>query len=112
MRDIKGYEGRYAVTADGLVWSYLAQKFLKGYVNSKGYLRVRLSSKEGTEQVFVHRLVAEAYHPIPVTNPDGTKLLGRPVVNHIDGNRQNNSAENLEWCDQSYNMSYAYWVGK
>ena len=49
MKDIEGFEGRYAITDDGQVWSYLSNQFLKlheqGYNNS--YYTVGLYSKEG-----------------------------------------------------------------
>lgn len=32
-------------------------------------------------------------------------------VNHIDGNKENNSVENLEWCDQTENMQHSYDIG-
>ena len=46
MRDIKGYEGLYAITSCGKVWSYRSKKFLKPYDNGFGYLYVNLN-KDG-----------------------------------------------------------------
>ena len=45
MRDIKGYEGIYAITSCGKVWSYRSNKFLKPRVMGGGYLGVMLSYK-------------------------------------------------------------------
>ena len=42
MKDIKGYEGLYAVTEDGQIWSYRSKKFLKPNKNTSGYLYVIL----------------------------------------------------------------------
>ena len=53
-----------------------------------GYLRVHLPVQIGRKDFYIHRLVAESF----CIQPDGCN-----VVNHIDNNNQNNSAENLEW---------------
>ena len=65
----------------------------------KGYLRVTLyqGSRNIKKQLFVHRLVAEAF----IANPDCL-----PCVNHKDENRENNRLENLEWCTHEYNSNY------
>ena len=46
MKDIKGYEGLYAVTSCGKVWSYRSNKFLKTEITTNGYLRVALVKKQ------------------------------------------------------------------
>lgn len=91
MRDIKGFEGRYAVTSCGRIWSYRSKRFLKPGKDKDGYLFVMLGKGNPRK---VHRLVAEAYIP----NPDNLK-----EVNHIDKNRQNNCLQNLEWCNRRQN---------
>lgn len=96
MKDIKDYEGLYAITEDGRVWSYRSKKFLKPSVAS-GYLQVNLYNNGKRTFYRIHRLVALAYLP----NPDNL-----PEVNHRDENKQNNAVSNLEWCDHSYNINY------
>ena len=68
---------------------------LKPKRQRNGYLKVRIGSKE----MRVHRLVALAFIPNPMNKPD---------VNHIDGNKENNRVENLEWVTKSENMKHAY----
>lgn len=98
MKDIPGFEGRYAITSCGKVWSHLREKFLNLREDKYGYLRVGLY-KDGKQQTFlVHRLVALTYIPNP-------KNL--PLTNHKDENKKNNSVNNLEWCDQWYNLTYS-----
>lgn len=97
MKDIKGYEGLYAITDQGEVWSYFMKAFRKLTTCTHGYHTVRLC-KNSTQKVFqVHRLVAEAYIP----NPEGL-----PLVRHIDGNRTNNHVSNLEWCIKEITDDY------
>lgn len=115
-KDIKGYEGSYQVSNMGRVRSVdriryasngktMCKFFVKGQIlkpshtgkktrNNDGYLAVNLLQK--TKRV--HRLVAEAFIP----NPDNF-----PVVNHKDGNTENNKVENLEWCTNEYNQKHA-----
>lgn len=77
-------------------------KIIKGEITSGGYCRVHISHKGVQYKFLVHRLVAEAF----ILNP---KRL--PEVNHIDGNKQNNSVDNLEWCTRSQNTSHAFKTG-
>ena len=88
MKDIKGYEGLYAVTSCGKVYSYINEKFLVPIATRNGYLQVNLY-KEGKIKIhLIHRLVADAYLP----NPDNL-----PQVDHIDGNKTHNYVNNLQW---------------
>lgn len=97
MKDISGYEGLYAITSCGRVWSYKTNKFLKLKKENTGYLQVGIS-KDGVRKFYgIHRLVAMTYIPNP---------LGLPQVNHKDEDKHNNCLQNLEWCDAKYNMNY------
>lgn len=101
MKDIIGYEGLYAITSCGKVWSYRSKKFLSA--GGKTYKHVVLQ-KDGIRKNFlVHRLVAEAYLP----NPNNY-----PIINHKDCNPANNSILNLEWCSQEYNYNYGNHIEK
>lgn len=70
------------------------------HISDKGYKVVSLTKRDMPDKsIPVHRLVAMAFIP----NPNNL-----PQVNHIDGNKENNNVENLEWCDNSYNQIHAY----
>ena len=97
LKDIKDYEGEYAITRDGRVWSYKSNKFLKPVLDKDGYHKVNLCKDKKMKTFRIHRLVAEAFIPNP---------KGLPQVNHKDENKSNNCVENLEWCDAKYNMNY------
>ena len=97
MKDILGYEGLYAITSCGKVWSYKSKKFLKPQKKRDGYLQVGLCKGGERKYYKIHRLVAMTYIP----NPDNL-----PQVNHKDENKENNALPNLEWCDGSYNINY------
>lgn len=108
-RPIEGWSGRYEVSVSGQVRRRNG-KPLKQWKNSHGYMLVRLSNPRAVERV--HRLVAKAF--IPNTE-------AKPFVNHINNERADNRAENLEWCTQLENLAHAdrqgrmqrdYWVGK
>lgn len=97
MKDIKNYEGLYAITEDGKVWSYRSKKYLTPKITKDGYLQVKLCIKGEQKYKYIHRLVAEAY----LENPDNL-----PEINHKDENQQNNTLTNIEWCDRTYNNNY------
>ena len=105
-RPIEGYEGLYEVSSYGKVRSLdrydSRNHFRKGKVlslvkNKEGYLQVNLCCNGKNKMFLVHRLSAQAFIP----NPDNL-----PQVNHKDEDKTNNSVDNLEWCDCSYNNNY------
>lgn len=99
LRDIPGFEGRYAASASGKIWSYKNKIFLKDRDEKYGYRRISLR-QNGSDQLqtfMIHRLVAMAWIP----NPDNL-----PQVNHKDEDKTNNHYTNLEWCNHAYNMNY------
>ena len=119
-KDIKGYEGYYQVSNFGEVksldriirnegnkgsnkFSKYKGKILSKSKRAKGYLAVVLTKKCKAKSFLVHRLVAEAF----IENPQ--KL---PLINHKDENKQNNFVDNLEWCDNKYNINYGSWRQK
>ena len=77
-------------------------RVLKPGKTKRGYLLVVLCGEDGQKSHTVHRLVASAFCE---------KVGGCEVVNHIDGNKTNNRADNLEWCTQKYNVHHAIKIG-
>lgn len=102
-RDIPGYEGLYKVSDLGRV-----KKINKDYQivmkswEAGEYQVVRLSKNNIQEDIGIHRLVAMAFIP----NPEN-----KAQVNHIDGDKFNNTLTNLEWVTPSENMKHAYRTG-
>lgn len=96
MKDIKGFEGLYAITEDGRVYNYKTKKFLTG-TKGDGYVTVELRKDGKSKWLLVHRLVAEAY----LENPNNY-----PVVNHKDEVKNHNWVDNLEWCTQKDNVNH------
>ena len=70
--------------------------------NGNGYKYIRAMRHKVLYKFYIHRLVAECFVP----NPNGYR-----EVNHKDGNKRNNAAENLEWCTRSENVLHAYRTG-
>ena len=103
-KDIPGYKG-YQISNFGNVRSLprnTNNQYNKGLIKKPnihhGYCRMQLISDGVKKWFFVHRLVAEEFIP----NPNNL-----PQVNHIDGNKQNNNVNNLEWCSSQENINHA-----
>ena len=104
-KEIPDTDGKYLISTDGEVMA-ISRRVKFGNVfrwtktnirtarkKENGYLELEILGKHH----YIHRLVAEAFIP----NPDNL-----PCINHKDENKENNSVENLEWCDYSYNANY------
>lgn len=103
------YEGKYEVSNLGRVRSFKRigktqnkPRILKPNLRGEGYHYIQLRRKGRTFTHKIARLVADAFIPNP---------LSLPIVNHRDARHTNDRADNLEWCDQSYNLAYAYRLG-
>lgn len=89
------YDERYAVSVDGDVMNTETGKVLPiNYNNSKGYGRVYVNKRHFP----VHRLVGLCFLP----RIDQECLQ----IDHIDGDKTNNTAYNLRWCDNSQNQRF------
>lgn len=71
-------------------------------LNESGYEKVVLMKYRRGKNFKVHQLVATAF----VDNPDNF-----PCINHVDGNKRKNHADNLEWCTHGENNKHAYSTG-
>lgn len=105
-RDVVGYEGLYQVSDQGRVKSLerkdclgrtVKERTLKPSPTKYGYLVVSLHAGGKQKMLRVHRLVCEAFHE----NPDN-----KPQVNHVNEDKTDNRACNLEWCTRIENMNH------
>lgn len=90
-------ETNYSISDKGEVRKDANNYIMKLQIQ-QGYKHVTLQINKKAKRFRVHRLVAEAFIP----NPEN-----KPYVNHIDGNRQNNLVENLEWVTPAENTQHA-----
>ena len=102
-KEIKDYNGRYDVSNYGNVRSNIGTKKILNLNKTKlGYLFVLLSTYKNPKFHYVHRLVAIHF----IDNPHN-----KETVNHKDGNKTNNNANNLEWKTQKENVIHSYKIG-
>lgn len=95
-KDVVGYEGKYLVSNEGNVYSFLSKKMLKNILVN-GYYKVTLCNEGNYRMEWVHRLVATAFIP----NPESKRC-----VNHLDENGKNNNVSNLEWVTHKENTHW------
>lgn len=102
-KDVKGYEGKYQVSNLGRIKSLNyhrenIEKIMTPRTDKDGYIIISLCLRGVNKTKKVHRIVAEAF----ISNPNNL-----PQVNHIDEDKTNNNANNLEWCTSKYNTEYS-----
>lgn len=90
---------RTCIDKNGKVYNYKGRILRQGYT-VKGYTMVGISHQGKTKTVSTHRLILETFNKV-----EGYESL---QVNHIDGIKDNNRLDNLEWVNQSQNSKHAY----
>lgn len=113
-KPVAGYEGIYEISSFGRLktlsrrvnsWRggrVINEKIRKVGKWANAYPTYILSKMNANKMYLAHRLVAEAFIP----NPEN-----KPEVNHVDGDKSNSKATNLEWCTSSENAQHSYNTG-
>ena len=91
----------YAIDEFGIVYSkYYNYRIMKTSIDKDGYATITLKNDRNTYSHFgIHRLLLIAFKPV--------ENMENLQVNHIDGNKLNNSLDNLEWCTCEENLKHA-----
>lgn len=105
MKHIPTFEGRYAITKSGEIWSFPKKwrnlshkgKWLKK-IKVGGYLTISLQESNKSKQFLIHRLVALTYIPNP---------LNLKQINHKNCIKTDNRLKNLEWVTPTQNQNHA-----
>lgn len=106
-KPIYGFEKKYEISSYGRVKSLarqinnknICERILKSQNRGNGYLGATLSH---ARNVKFHRLVAEHFLPV---------IPGKTEINHVDGNKNNNNLNNLEWVTNRENTDHAIKMG-
>ena len=111
---VKNWEQYYLVNKDTQeVYSISRKRLLKGFLLG-GYQYYRLPNDK---VLSLHRIMMETFSPDRINfkcadYEERNKIdLNKLVINHKDGNKLNNSLDNLEWCSEAYNNKEAYRIG-
>lgn len=100
--DIKGYEGIYKISNLGNVYSLKRNKLLLPKMDRYGYVSVKLYKNGNHQKYNIHRLVAISFIPNP---------FNKETVNHINGIKNDNRMDNLEWATYKENTQHAIRTG-
>lgn len=104
-KQIPALGGRYEASTSGEIRHIEKKNIRKARKNKCGYLQMNFSRCDGTgksKTILVHKLIAMTF----LENPNNLEN-----INHIDGNKQNNAIENLEYCTRSENLKHAFAMG-
>jgi hypothetical protein len=104
-KPVFGFESLYIINGKGVIKSLHSKnpgKVIKPRLDRAGYFTVRLNKAGKSYTKYVHRLIAEAF----VDN-----LFDKLIINHLDGNKTNNSIKNLQWVNHCENIKHAYQAG-
>lgn len=101
-KDLEGYDFKYQISNEGRVRNVDYRgtgkvRYFNPNYNSKGYPRVGLVKGGKQKHYSIHRLVAKSFVP----NPNN-----KPHVNHLDEDKRNNRADNLDWVTNKENSNY------
>ena len=97
MEKLKGFENYY-IDKEGNIYTKDKKLMTGKFVDNTGYYQIVLRKNGKRSYQRLHRLIAIQF----IDNPNNL-----PQVNHKDGNKLNNSLDNLEWCTQSHNIKEA-----
>ena len=104
---VNGFESAYEICENGDAFSLPKNgrkhvKLKRNTQTKSGYQSYLFQIGPKTKRMLIHRVVAIAFIP----NPEN-----KPFINHKDGDKQNNTVQNLEWCTQSENEVHAHKAG-
>ncbi len=104
-RAIPGYGGYWASTLGNIISTKKkSEPMVLAGTNDRGYLKVGLRVDGRTVNRKVHRLVAAAFLKSPDVDPEGDERI---QINHLDSNKRNNRAANLEYSSRRENVRHA-----
>lgn len=101
-KPVLGFEERYLVSDQGEVWSLWYSAVSPAQLLNSGYMRITLRGDDKTYTRLVHRLVGEVFC---------SDYAPELTINHKDGIKLNNCADNLEWVSYKENMRHSVDTG-
>lgn len=93
------YSWRFEISTYGRIRNAKTKRIYVLHAGANEYLQICTSVNGKNKNIRIHRCVAETFLP----NPNHLE-----IVNHIDGNKQNNNVSNLEWCSRESNYEHAF----